>query len=195
MIAVPSLPMVADMLTVLVAATLLGLIVAMVRQRDGTALSSDHHAGSASDAWTGAARIVHARRVSPVAPPAPQPDAAGRQVMRHLRELEERALPGLAAQVIPLFLSDTSRRIELLRDAVKQGDPLEAHRVAHMLHGSAATVGAANMVQACAEIIREVRLGSFDGCDRQLRELDRDFESIRRAAESIRPTTRYIRPV
>ena len=51
---------------------------------------------------------------------------------------------------------------------------------------SAATVGAATMVHACAEIIREVRVGAFDGCDRLLNELDQDFESIRRAAESLR---------
>ena len=113
--------------------------------------------------------------------------------MEHLHGLEASAAPRLAEQMLPMFLSDTSRRIELLRDAVKQRDGLEAHRVAHTLHGSAATVGAANMVQACAEIIREVRHGSFDRCDRQLQELDRDFESIRRAAESIRPAAESIR--
>ena len=187
--------MVAEMLTVLVAATLLVLVVAMLRQRDKTAQDSHHRAGSATDPWNGAAQTVQTRPVAAVVPPVPQADAAGRQVVRHLRGLEERALPGLAAQVMPMFLSDTSRRIELLRDAVKQRDGLAAHRVAHTLHGSAATVGAANMVQACAEIIREVRVGSFDRCDRLLQELDRDFASIRRAAESMRPSAEFIRPV
>ncbi len=185
--------MVGEILTVLVAATLLVLIVAMIRRRDGAAQAGHHRTGSAADQWSGAARIVQTRPVAAVLPPAPQADTTGRQVMRHLRELEERALPGLAEQVLPMFLSDTSRRIESLRDAVKQRDGLEAHRIAHTLHGSTATVGATDMVQACAEIIREVRHGSFDRCDRQLQELDRDFESIRRAAESIRPAAASIR--
>lgn len=178
--------MVAEILTVLVAATLLVLIVAMARQRDGAAKGSHHRAGSATDPWSGAGRHAPAGAVAEVAPPPREPDAAGRQVMDHLRRLEERAAPGLAAQVMPVFLRDTATRIESLREAVKQRDGVAAHRVAHTLHGSAATVGAANMVHACAEIIREVRVGAFDGCDRLLTELDLDFESIRRAAESLR---------
>jgi HPt (histidine-containing phosphotransfer) domain-containing protein len=178
--------MVAEILTVLVAATLLVLIVAMVRQRDGAAQGSPHRAGSAADPWGGSSPSVQPPPVADVAPPPREPDAAGRQVMEHLRKLEERAAPGLAAQVMPVFLRDTATRIESLREAVKQRDGVAAHRVAHTLHGSAATVGAATMVHACAEIIREVRVGAFDGCDRLLRELDQDFESIRRAAESLR---------
>ena len=178
--------MVAEILMVLVAATLLVLIVAMVRQRDGVAPGSNHGAGSATDAWSEAARSAARRPVAEVVPPAREPDAAGRQVMEHLRRLEERAAPGLAAQVMPVFLRDTKTRLESLREAVRQRDGVAAHRVAHTLHGSAATVGAATMVHACAEIIREVRLGAFDGCDRLLGELDQDFESIRRAAEALR---------
>jgi HPt (histidine-containing phosphotransfer) domain-containing protein len=179
-------PMIAEILTVLVAATLLILIVAMVRQRDA-APGSRHRAGSATDSWSGGARKVPSRPAAvEVSPPPREPDAAGRQVIEHLRRLEERAAPGLAAQVMPVFLRDTATRLESLREAVRQRDGVAAHRVAHTLHGSAATVGAATMVHACAEIIREVRLGAFDGCDRLLGELDQDFESIRRVAESLR---------
>jgi HPt (histidine-containing phosphotransfer) domain-containing protein len=178
--------MIAEILTVLVAATLLILIVAMVRQRDA-APGSRHRAGSATDSWSGGARKVPSRPAAvEVSPPPREPDAAGRQVIEHLRRLEERAAPGLAAQVMPVFLRDTATRLESLREAVRQRDGVAAHRVAHTLHGSAATVGAATMVHACAEIIREVRLGAFDGCDRLLGELDQDFESIRRVAESLR---------
>jgi HPt (histidine-containing phosphotransfer) domain-containing protein len=179
--------MVAEILMVLVAATLLVLIVAMVRQRDGAAQGNHHNAGSATDPWSGAARVPPSRPVTAeVSPPPREPDAAGNQVMEHLRRLEQRAAPGLAAQVMPVFLRDTATRLESLREAVKQRDGVAAHRVAHTLHGSAATVGAATMVHACAEIIREVRLGAFDGCDRLLDELDQDFASIRRVAESLR---------
>ena len=188
-------PLLAEFLTVLVAATLLVLIAAMVRQRDAAAHGSHHRAGSVTDPWSSAAPTVPTPPVAAAGRPAPQVAAAGPHVVRHLRGLEDRTVPGLAAQVMPMFLRDTAWRIESLREAVKQRDGLTAHRIAHTLHGSAATVGAATMVLACAEIIREVRLGSFEGCDRRLQELDRDFDSIRRAAESMRPPGEYLRPV
>ena len=177
--------MVADIFTVVVAAALIVVIVAMARHRGGTAQGS-HGAGVATDAWSGRPPAVPSPPAAVVPPPPPDSDATGRLVMEHLRRLEERAAPGLAAQVIPVFLKDTAIRIESLRAAVTTHDGATAHRVAHTLHGSAATVGAAPMVQACAEIIREVRLGAFDGCDRLLDQLDQDFESIRRAAASER---------
>ena len=73
-----------------------------------------------------------------------------------------------------------------LRDRAAAHDSVAAHRVAHTLHGSVASVGAASMVHACAEIIRAVRLGAFEGCDQLLHDLQDDFESIRRAAEAHR---------
>lgn len=176
--------MVAEILTGLVAATLLVLIVAMVRQRDRAAHGGQHRAGSATDTWHGSAPSAPSPPVAKFVPPPRE--SAGRQVMAHLRGLEERVAPGLATQVMPVFLKDTAMRIESLREAVKKRDGAAAHRLAHTLHGSAATVGAATMVHTCADVIREVRVGAFDGCDRMLDDLDQDFESIRQAAESLR---------
>lgn len=130
-----------------------------------------------------------AQRNAPAeARPAPQPrdpDTAGRDVLQHFRRLEGRA-PGLAAQVLPVFLKDTETRLAALDEALQAHDSVAAHRVAHTLHGSVASVGASTMVHACAEIIRAVRLGAFDGCERLLRDLENDFASIRRAAEASR---------
>lgn len=178
--------MAAEIVTLLVAATLLVLIVAMVRQRDAI-MPGRRQKSAPSGVWnvgvTGAAGPRPQSAIG-IVPPR-DPAAAGREVMEHLRRLEERS-PGLIAQVIPVFLKDTAARLATLKDAVQQRDGVAAHRVAHTLHGSAASVGAAAMVRACAEIIREVRLGAFDGCDRLIGELDADFDSIRRAAESAR---------
>ena len=64
--------MVAEFLTVLVAATLLVLIAAMVRQRDGAAHDNHHRAGSVTDPWSSALRTVPTRPVAAVVPPAPR---------------------------------------------------------------------------------------------------------------------------
>ncbi len=179
--------MAAEIVTLLVAATLLVLVVAMFRQRDAATQGRQSKAPPGGQVWNASATGNAARPPSGtgIVPPR-DPAVAGREVMEHLRRLEERS-PGLIAQVIPVFLKDTSARLATLKDAVQQRDGVAAHRVAHTLHGSAASVGAASMVRACAEIIREVRLGAFDGCDRLIGELDADFESIRRASDTARP--------
>ena len=158
-----------DIFTYVIGATLLALIVAMVHQRGA-------RARPAADLWRAPA--------SPApAPPTRDADAAGRQVIEHLRQLEERSAPGLVARVLPVFLRDTASRLANLRHAVAHRDAATAHRLAHTLHGSAATVGAVPMVAVCAEIIRQVRCGAFDRCDGLLSALDDDLESIRRAAD------------
>jgi HPt (histidine-containing phosphotransfer) domain-containing protein len=176
--------MAGEIITVAVTAMLLMLIVAMVRQRDGMP-HRPHQAGSATDEWrTQTPRTLPEPRPAPAAP-ARDLDAAGRDVMQHFRRLEGRA-PGLAAQVLPVFIKDTETRLVALREALDALDSVAAHRVAHTLHGSVASVGAGTMVHSCAEIIRAVRLGAFEGCDRHLQDLEDDFASIRRAAEAHR---------
>ncbi|HJU43011.1 MAG TPA: Hpt domain-containing protein [Vicinamibacterales bacterium] len=174
--------MAGEIITIAVTAMLLMLIVAMVRQRDGMPQRT-HQAGSATDVWRATTSDNHAE--ARPAPPPRDPDLAGRDVMQHFRRLEGRA-PGLAGQVLPVFIKDTEVRLVALREALAAHDSVAAHRVAHTLHGSVASVGAATMVHACAEIIRAVRLGAFEGCDQLLRDLEGDFASIRRAAETHR---------
>ncbi len=174
--------MAAAIVTALVAATLLLLILAMYRHKDGVAAGRRPRGGSA--VWNSAVVRPPTARVAKAAPAVTaerDPAAAGREVVAHLRRLEERS-PGLIAQVMPVFLTDSAARLQSLKEAVQQRDSATAHRLAHTLHGSAASVGAASMVRACAEIIREVRIGAFDGCDRLIAELDADFASIRDAA-------------
>ena len=177
--------MAGEILTVVVTAMLLMLIVAMVRQRDGMP-HRPHQAGSATDVWrTQTPRnLPEPRQAAPPTPPRDL-DAAGQDVMQHFRRLEGRA-PGLAAQVLPVFIKDTESRLKTLREALDALDSVAAHRVAHTMHGSVASVGAGTMVHSCAEIIRAVRLGAFEGCDRHLQNLEDDFASIRRAAEAHR---------
>ena len=111
-------------------------------------------------------------------------DASGIEVLDHMRRLEARATPGLMAYVIPIFINDSVARLVLLREAVARQDLEGAHRLAHTLHGSAATVGADSMVLACAEIIRHVGAGAFARCEPIIQRLDTDLESIRRVSQA-----------
>ena len=129
-----------------------------------------------------------ARQPVAVAAPAPAPAPVkprhdpGAEVMEHLRKLEARASAGLAAHVLPIFLQDTAVRLAALRDGVARKDGDTVHRVAHTLHGSAATVCASTFVRGCVDIIREIRTGSFEQCEPIITELEGDLELIRRSA-------------
>jgi signal transduction histidine kinase/DNA-binding response OmpR family regulator len=69
-----------------------------------------------------------------------------------LRELERTGAPGLVKKVTDLFLQDTPRQLTDLRDSVQNGDSARLVRVAHTLKGSAANLGAREMVRICEEL-------------------------------------------
>ena len=104
----------------------------------------------------------------------------GAEVLEHLRRLEAKGSPGLAAHVLEIFLQDTSTRLNALRDAVARRDGDLTYRVAHTLQGSASMVGAASVARSCAELVKAVRSGSFDRCEALIAELDAGVEAIRR---------------
>ncbi len=172
--------MVSDLILLFVAATLTLIVVAMVRQR-GNPGGAQQEPVTPPDIWLS---TNGERRPGIVPPQRSQRDheALARDVMAYLRILEERGSPGLTAQVMPVFLKDTATRLEALRAAVAQKDGTVAYRIAHTLHGSAATVGAASMVTTCADLIREIRVGAFDRCEGLIADLTLDFEAIQRAA-------------
>ena len=173
--------MTSEIILVVVVVALLLVIAAMMRRRD-TPKTVQHHSNGTPELWRAAAE----RSPMPEIVTVPRDhEAAARAVIAHLRQLEERSAPGLTAQVLPVFLKDTAARLVALKDAVDRKDANAAHRLAHTLHGSAATVGAASMVRCCAEVIREVRHGVFDRCDGMIKELMLDFEAIQKAADSI----------
>lgn len=119
---------------------------------------------------------------SPVPAAASGSDAVGRAVMEQLLQMEARSTPGLAAEVMPVFLRDMTIRLSTLRDATARADSVEAHRVAHTIHGSAASIGAVTMVRTCAEILRNVRDHNLGECPPLISALTSDLESIRLAA-------------
>ncbi len=76
-----------------------------------------------------AARAGGGERRPGAATAAPADDAA--EVLEYLRRLEAQGSPGLAADVIEIFLQDTSNRLTALRQAIAKRDGETVFRVAH----------------------------------------------------------------
>ena len=123
-------------------------------------------------------RSVEANAV-PAPPGAPADGAA--EVLEYLHRLEAQGSPGLAAEVIEIFLQDTSHRLTALRHAIAQVDGETVFRVAHTLQGSASMIGAVSVALSCRALTKSARSGSFDQCKVLVAELDARFEALQRA--------------
>ena len=149
------------------------LLIGVVARRRRLSRMREASASSAAD------------RLRDLVPKAPQemktsPDPQGEEMLEHLRGLEARGAPGLAAQVIEMFVRDTSTRLAALREAIARRDGEATYRVAHTLQGSAAMAGAASVARSCAELTSAARDGSFDRCEAIVAELDTSFKAIQR---------------
>src|SRR5690348_2038142 len=100
--------MTSEIIFVAVVVALLLVIAAMVRQR-GSAKTVQHQSGGSPELWrTAAPRSAPGSPVPDIVLPPRDHEAAAKAVIAHLRLLEERASPGLTAQVLPVFLKDTA---------------------------------------------------------------------------------------
>lgn len=116
---------------------------------------------------------------APAPPGAPADD--GVEVLEYLRRLEAQGSPGLAVEVIEIFLQDTSHRLTTLRQGIARGDGETVFRIAHTLQGSASMICAASMARSCSALARSARSGSFDEWRVLVAELEARFETIQRA--------------
>jgi signal transduction histidine kinase/DNA-binding response OmpR family regulator len=83
----------------------------------------------------------------------PRPESAADHIaLDGLSELERTGAPGLVKKITDLFLQDTPRQLTDLRNSVQNGDSVRLTKIAHTLKGSAANLGAREMVRICAEL-------------------------------------------
>ena len=129
----------------------------------------------------GANRPVRSPDANAVPAPPEAPADGAAEVLEYLRRLEAQGSPGLAADVIEIFMQDTSTRVTALRRAIDQGDGETVFRVAHTLQGSASMIGAVSVTRSCSALAKSARSGSFDQCKVLVAELDARFEAIQRA--------------
>jgi len=99
-----------------------------------------------------------------------------------LRQLGSAGHPGFLAGLVDTFLGLTADRSAELREASDRADARAVEQGAHGLKGSAATMGATLLAQACAEVeeaARSGRLGEVpDGLQRVAAELDRARQAL-----------------
>jgi CheY-like chemotaxis protein/HPt (histidine-containing phosphotransfer) domain-containing protein len=117
----------------------------------------------------------------------PQPAGAiDRQVLDGhaldgLRKVERAGAPGLVKKVTDLFLEDTPRQLTDLRDLAQRGDCARLAKLAHALRGSAANLGAHEMVRVCGELEAFGQEGDISIVPSLVADLESQFNSVRDA--------------
>ena len=102
-------------------------------------------------------------------------------VLAALRELGGNDEPGLADELVLLFLEDSSRRVRALEDALASGDRTGLLRTAHTLRSSSVNVGARRVARICTELETLAREGSVRDAAFRVRELARAVAAVREA--------------
>ncbi len=69
-----------------------------------------------------------------------------------LREIQQPGESDLVTELIDLFLNESASQLKALREAVINNDTVELRRLAHLLKGSSANIGARSMADLYEEM-------------------------------------------
>ena len=95
--------------------------------------------------------------------------------------IERDGAPGLVKKVTDLFLEDTPRQLADLLDSAQRGDCARLAKLAHTLKGSAANLGAREMVRVCGELEALGQDGDVSIVPSLVADLESQFNSVRDA--------------
>ena len=87
----------------------------------------------------------------------------------------------LSAKLAEIFVRDTARRLEELRDAVRRADAAAVAQIAHAIKGSAANLGAQTMVQICVSIEANAKAADLGAAAARVDALQHEFTRAREA--------------
>src|SRR5262249_27906233 len=89
--------------------------------------------------------------------------------------------PGLAVEIIDLFLRDTPKRVASVPPAALARAPAGLKRTSHSLRGSAGMIGAVGMVQLCSRLEALAEEGALEAAAGVADQLLTEHEAVRAA--------------
>ena len=86
----------------------------------------------------------------------------------------------MLTEILTLFLSEASPRIDRLRNAWTAGNIEEVHRTAHSLKGSAGNIGARRLQDVCGQLEDKGKSGDLSGVAPLVDALGAEFDKVER---------------
>jgi HPt (histidine-containing phosphotransfer) domain-containing protein len=117
----------------------------------------------------------------PASVPAQRADVIDREVLEQLTALQTSEKPDLVAQVINLYLVESPKLIEKLKQAAGASDAVEIANTAHTLRSSSANLGATGLTRLCGDIEASARAAVTDGASERVAEVETEFGNVQAA--------------
>jgi HPt (histidine-containing phosphotransfer) domain-containing protein len=93
--------------------------------------------------------------------------------------------PELMREIVAALVDDTSRQIELLDAAIREGDSQKCVRLAHYSKGACANVGANRAASIFRQLEKRAEEGAFEQCAQSLAVLAGEVDRLRSAAQTL----------
>jgi two-component system sensor histidine kinase/response regulator len=115
------------------------------------------------------------------ATPANGSDVIDRQVLEQLRKVITNGKPELLTRVVKLYLTESPKLIQRLKQAAGAADAPAIANSAHSLKSSSANVGAMALSRYCADIEASARRADTDEARRILARIESEHDSVQHA--------------
>jgi HPt (histidine-containing phosphotransfer) domain-containing protein len=113
--------------------------------------------------------------------PAQPAGVLDRQVLEELSELQTTERPDLVARVINLYLVESPKLIQKLKEATGASDAPEIARTAHSLKSSSANVGATGLSRLCGDLEVLARLAATEEASKILAKVETEHGCVQTA--------------
>jgi HPt (histidine-containing phosphotransfer) domain-containing protein len=91
----------------------------------------------------------------------------------------------LMREVLAALVTAATQQIEELRLAAQRADSKDCRRLAHVLTGACANVGAVSMARLLSSVEQQAVAGDFKLCQSSLEQLSAELEKLRREASKL----------
>ena len=117
----------------------------------------------------------------PTPAPAPVTSLLDERALAQIRALQQPGTPDLLSKIIGLYLNDSLKLLQQIRDGIADADPEMLRQAAHSLKSSSANLGAIELAAACKEMEQRGRERQLEDTADLLRQLETCYDQAREA--------------
>jgi HPt (histidine-containing phosphotransfer) domain-containing protein len=107
-----------------------------------------------------------------------------------IRTLQREGAPNLVHKVVKLFISNSAKLVENMKQALSTADAPQLQRAAHTLKSSSATVGALRLAGLCKDMEARARAGNLAQVEHALNRIEIEYARVRAALAEQAAATR-----
>jgi HPt (histidine-containing phosphotransfer) domain-containing protein len=101
------------------------------------------------------------------------------RALDNIRALQRPGLPDLLQKIVTLYLEDSPRLAQCMRNAITAGDSSALQRAAHTLKSSSANLGALTLARMCNEMEVQARAEHLVDAEQRINLIEREYARVR----------------